>query len=68
MTVGTKLQQTLASAKTVEANLKQFALDTNDQQAKQMFQNLSQQMGQIVQQLEQRANYIQQQEPQYRGV
>jgi hypothetical protein len=66
MTIGTKLQQTIASAESVMANLKSFALDTVDPQAKQMYNQLAQTMENTVMTLKSRLNYIQQQEPQYR--
>ncbi len=66
MTVGIKLQQTIASAESVAASLKTFALDTQDQQAKQMFTQLSQSMDNTVATLQSRLNFVQQQEPQYR--
>ena len=66
MTVGVKLQQTIASAQTVAANLKSFALDTQDQQAKQLFKQLAQSMDNTVLTLESRLNFVMQQEPQYR--
>ncbi|MEW9674042.1 DUF1657 domain-containing protein [Ammoniphilus sp. 3BR4] len=65
MTVGTKLQQTLASAEGVKANLKSFALDTDDQQAKQMYSQLAQTMDSVINTLQSRVSYVQQQEPQY---
>jgi hypothetical protein len=46
--------------------LKTFALDTQDQQAKQMFNQLAQSMDSCVQTLQSRLNYIMQEEPQYR--
>jgi hypothetical protein len=66
MTVGSKLQQTLASAEGVKANLKSFSLDTQDQQAKQMYEQLAQSMTNIVNTLQARVNYVEQQEPQYK--
>ena len=66
MTVGSKMQQTLASAEGVKANLKTFALDTQDQQAKQMYNQLADNMTNIVNTLQSRLNYIEQQEPQYK--
>lgn len=66
MTVGDKMHQTLASLESAAANLKTFALDTQDQAAKQMFGDLNQQLGGICQQLRDRTNYIEQQEPQYK--
>lgn len=65
MTVASKFAQTLASAESVAANLKSFALETKDQQAKQMFQQLSQTMDNTCSQLRSRLNYIMQEEPQY---
>ncbi|TCS83508.1 DUF1657 domain-containing protein [Tepidibacillus fermentans] len=66
MTVGTQLQQTIASAQSVAANLKSFALQTQDQQAKQMFNQLAQNMDNTISALQARFNYISSEEPQYK--
>lgn len=66
VTVGTKIKQTLASAESILADLKSYTLETQDQQAKQLFQDLASQMEQTVRGLKQRLQQIQQQEPQYR--
>ncbi|GIM47338.1 hypothetical protein DNHGIG_28870 [Collibacillus ludicampi] len=67
MTVGTKLHQTLASCESAAASFKSFALDTENQQAKQMFSQLAQTMEQqIVTPLRNRINQMEQQEPQYK--
>jgi len=66
MTIGTQLQQTLASAESVKANLMSFALETNNQQAKQMYNQLAQTMENVVSVLKSRNNYVQQEEPQYK--
>ncbi len=66
MTVGIKMQQTIASAEGVKANLKTFALETQDQQAKQMFNQLAQSMDSIISSLQSRMNYMEQEEPQYK--
>ncbi|UOF90102.1 DUF1657 domain-containing protein [Fodinisporobacter ferrooxydans] len=66
MTIATKMQQTIASAESVCASLKQFSLDTDDKQAKQMYNQLAQTMDNCVMTLKSRFNYMQQQEPQYR--
>ena len=66
VTVGTKMKQTLASAESILADLKSYQLETQDPQAKQLFQNLANQMEQTVQGLKQRLQQIEQQEPQYR--
>ncbi|PTX64264.1 uncharacterized protein DUF1657 [Melghirimyces profundicolus] len=66
MTVGTKIQQTIASAEGVAANLKTFALDTDNKQAKQMYNQLAQNMDSIVQQLKNREQQVMSEEPQYK--
>lgn len=66
MTVAVKMQQTIASAESVAANLKTFALDTQDKEAQQMFNQLAKSVDNCVSTLQSRLNFIQQQEPQYR--
>lgn len=66
MTTGNKLEQALAGAKGLAADLKTFALDTDDQQAQQMFNQLSTTMEDTVQMLQGRVDYVQNQEPQYK--
>ncbi|HEU4964383.1 MAG TPA: DUF1657 domain-containing protein [Bacilli bacterium] len=66
MTVSTKLQQTIAATEGVAANLRQFALDTEDQQAKEMFNQTARYMDNTVVMLKSRLQYVQQEEPQYR--
>lgn len=66
MTIGQKMHQTLASLEGAAANLKTFALDTQDKNAQQMFNNLSGQVENICTALKGRVNYIEQQEPQYK--
>lgn len=68
MTIGTKIQQTIASAESVAANLKQFALDTNNQQWKGAFNQLAQNMDAIVQELKEREQQIMSEEPQYKQM
>lgn len=66
MTVGQKMHQTLAGLESAAASLKTFALDTQDQNAKTTFNDLSRQVDSISQQLQGRVNYIEQQEPKYK--
>ncbi|HEY8342137.1 MAG TPA: DUF1657 domain-containing protein [Calditerricola sp.] len=66
MTIGNRLQTTLASAQGVAADLKSYALETQDQQAKQLYQQLAQTMDSVVTALQSRVNYVLQQEPQYK--
>jgi len=66
MTVGTKMQETIASCESTLANLHSFALETQDQNAKQMFQNMAQQQQTVLDNLNARLQYIQSEEPQYK--
>ncbi len=66
MTVGDKMHQTLASLEGAAANLKTFALETQDKNAQQMFNDLSGQVSTICTSLKGRVNYIEQQEPQFK--
>jgi len=66
LTVGQKMHTTLSSLMGVAADLKTFGLETQDQNAKQMFFNLSDQVSNVAKSLEGRVNYIEQQEPQYK--
>lgn len=65
MTVQTQIQTAIASAQSVEASLAQFSLETQNQQAKQLFQQLAQQQKIIVTQLEGRYQQILEEEPQF---
>lgn len=66
MTVGEKVHQALASLRTLEGEFETFALDTQDKQAQQLYNQCRQQIQQMVQQLEPRVNYMEQQEPSYK--
>jgi hypothetical protein len=66
LTVQTQIQQALASAQSVEASLTQFSLETENQQAKQMYQQLAEQQKNIVQQLQTRYDQVLQEEPQFK--
>lgn len=66
MTVGTKVHQALASLRTLEGQLESFALDTDDQQSKQMYNQMRQQISQMASQLSNRVNYMEQEEPTYK--
>lgn len=68
MTVGTQMQQTISSCESAAASLKSFALETQDQNVKQMFQQLAEQQQTIVDNLNNRLEYIQQEEPQYKQM
>lgn len=66
MTVGTQVKQTISGLKSAQASLEQFALETQNQQAKQMYQNAAQQTQTIVDTIEPRMTQIEQEEPQYK--
>jgi 16S rRNA C1402 (ribose-2'-O) methylase RsmI len=65
MTVINQVQQTLAGLKSAQASFEGFALQTDNQQAKQMYQQAAQQTQQIVDQVNSRVQQIEQEEPQY---
>lgn len=60
------MQTAIASAQSVASSLKTFALETQDQQAKQLFNTLAQNMDNTVSALQSRLNYITTEEPQYK--
>ncbi|MCG3420049.1 DUF1657 domain-containing protein [Oceanobacillus jordanicus] len=66
MTVATQVQQTIAGLKGAQASFEQFALETENKQAKQMYQNAAQQTMSILQTVEPRMQQIEQEEPQYK--
>jgi len=66
MTVGTQMQQAIANSESVLASLKTFALETQDQNVKQMFENITQQQQSVVDNLQARLQYIEEEEPQYK--
>jgi hypothetical protein len=65
MTVITKLKQTVFGLKSAQASLEGFALDTDNQQAKQLFQTAAQQTQTIIDSLNPRVEEVKQEEPQY---
>ncbi|WP_274649418.1 DUF1657 domain-containing protein [Paenibacillus humicola] len=67
MTIATQVKTCLASLKSAQANLEQFALGTQNQEAKTLFTNCAQQTEQIVQQVESRVQQLENEEPQYKG-
>lgn len=67
MTVASQVKQTLAGLKSAQASFETFALQTENQQAKQMFQNCAQQTQMIVDTLAPRVQEIEQEEPQYKN-
>ncbi|PKM77892.1 MAG: hypothetical protein CVU90_04030 [Firmicutes bacterium HGW-Firmicutes-15] len=66
MTVGTQMSQAIATVQSAAATLKTFALEAQDQQAKQTFQDLAKTFDNALTTLQQRQQYIEEQEPQYK--
>jgi len=66
MTVGTQMSQAIATVQSAAATLKIFALETQDQQAKQTFQQLAKTFDNALTTLQERQQYMGEQEPQYK--
>jgi len=66
MTVATQVKQTIAGLKSAQASFEQFALQTDNKQAKQLYQDAAQQTMAILQSVEPRVSQIEQEEPQYK--
>ena len=66
MTVGTQMQQAIAGIQSASATMKTFALETEDKQAKNDFQQIAEQLDCSLETLKGRQKYIQEQEPQYK--
>lgn len=67
MTVAALVKQTLAGLKNAQASLESFALQTQNQQAKQLYTNAAKQTEGIVNTLEPRIQHLEKEEPQYKG-
>lgn len=65
MTTYNKLEQALTAAKSLQADLKTFSLDTDDQQAQQMFNQLSTNLDNSIQTIQSRLDFVGSEEPQY---
>lgn len=66
LTIGVKLNQLLASLESSSADLKTFALETQDKNAQKMFSDYANQLEGISTGIKGRVNYLEEQEPQYR--
>jgi len=66
MTVGTQMTQAIATVQNAAATMKTFSLETQDQQAKQTFEQLATTLDSAVDTLKGRQKYVEQQEPQYK--
>lgn len=66
MTVGTQMSKAIATVQSAAATMKTFALETQDQTAKQTFQQLAQTFDDALASLQGRQEYTEEQEPQYK--
>ena len=66
MTVATQMSKAIATVQSAAATLKTFALETQDQTAKQTFQQLAKTFDDALVTLQGRQKYIEEQEPQYK--
>lgn len=66
MTVAAQVKQTIAGLKSAQASFETFALGTENQNAKQLYQNAAQQTQTIIDSISPRLQEIEQEEPQYK--
>ncbi|RUS42885.1 DUF1657 domain-containing protein [Cohnella sp. AR92] len=67
MTVASQVKNCVASLKSAQASLEQFALSTQNQEAKTLFTNAAAQTQQVLTQVESRVQQLENEEPQYKG-
>lgn len=67
MTVINQVKQTMAGLKSAQASFEGFALATDNNSAKQLYQEAAQATQTIIDSLEPRIQQIEQEEPQYKG-
>lgn len=65
MTVITNVKQTIVGLKSAHASLAGFALETDNEQAKQLYKMAAEQTQSVIDSLEPRMQEILQEEPQY---
>ena len=65
MTVGTQVKQALAGLKSAQASFETFALQTENKNAKQLYQQAAQQTKTVLYSLEPRLQEMIAEEPQY---
>ncbi|MGE7186978.1 DUF1657 domain-containing protein [Peribacillus sp. NPDC006672] len=66
MTVISDVKTTLAGLKSAQASFETFSLSTDNEQAKQLYQQAAQQTQSIVDSVSPRIDQIEQEEPQYK--
>lgn len=68
MTVISQLRQTLAGLKSAQASFETFALQTDNQQAKELYKQAAEQTQSIIDLITPRLHEIEQEEPQYKNI
>jgi hypothetical protein len=66
LTVINNIKQTVSGLKSAQASLEGFALATDNQQAKQLYQSAAQQTQSVIDTLTPRVSEVEQEEPQYK--
>ena len=66
MTVGTQMQQAIAGMQSASATMKTFSLETEDEKAKNDFEQIAIKLDSAMDILKGRQKYVQKQEPQYK--
>ncbi len=67
MTVASQVKQCLASLKSAQASLETFAINTQNQPAKDLFTQSAETTQSVINSLESRVSEIEQEEPQFKG-
>ncbi len=62
-----QLLQTIGQLRSIEASLELFSIETQDQEASQVFQNAYNEATKVIQALEVRQLQLEKEEPQYKG-
>ncbi|MFZ5354374.1 MAG: DUF1657 domain-containing protein [Bacillota bacterium] len=68
MTVSSKVKQTLAGLKSAQATLMIYEAQSQDEEARKIYQEVLQTTDGIVKDLEKRIQTLESQEPQYKGL
>ena len=66
MTVISDVKTTLAGLKSAQASFETFSLGTDNEQAKQLYQDAAKQTQSVIDTIEPRIQQIEQEEPQYK--
>lgn len=66
MTIGDKVHKTLSSLRSARADMETFSMETNDQNAKQLYADSAKQLEQMINSISGRVNYVEDEEPTYK--